>query len=287
MKVVITESQYNYLLEQSMFGWSGGLPKDVKSSDITKGWTDSMDLSIDTLRDMLYSPEGIATSVLTNLDPSGTSQVIVRCLFLILLIDDIIQWIEKGEPNWLYLICDTLCLFSGGFTNSLIPKTLISKSGSLGLSKTLSSIEKLYKPFFESVLTPFIKNFSYVINFIKSFVSKYFSKVQSISKKLKFNVGNKINILFSKLDDLWKELDLWLKSFLTTYARYKSVEMSLDKFAETKTGKRTIRYILPTINPLLGSDKLDPFLIDLISDPNKTLKNLNNYNIDDYFKNMQ
>ena len=41
--------------------------------------------------------------------------------------------------------------------------------------------------------------------------------------------------------------------------------------------------MLPYINPLLGSDKIDPFIIDLIQNSNKI--DLSKYNILPIFKN--
>ena len=53
------------------------------------------------------------------------------------------------------------------------------------------------------------------------------------------------------------------------YAKYKSRAEVLKAAEETKIGKKIVKKLLPYINPLLGSDKIDPFLLDLINNPEK------------------
>ena len=66
------------------------------------------------------------------------------------------------------------------------------------------------------------------------------------------------------------------------YAKYKTRAEVLKSASQTKTGKKIIKNFLPYINPLLGSDKIDPFLLDLINNPEKI--DLLRYNILPIFK---
>ena len=52
-----------------------------------------------------------------------------------------------------------------------------------------------------------------------------------------------------------------------TYAKYKIASKVASKAGQTDIGKKVIKTSLPYINPLLGSDKIDPFLMDLITSP--------------------
>ena len=52
-----------------------------------------------------------------------------------------------------------------------------------------------------------------------------------------------------------------------TYAKYKIASTAAKEVAKTETGKKILRKAIPFINPLLGSDKIDPFLMDLITSP--------------------
>ena len=69
------------------------------------------------LRDFMYSPEGIATTILLNDTVYGT--VVTEMMFVILLTYDIKKWVNEGEPNWLYLIADILCVSTAGFASSV------------------------------------------------------------------------------------------------------------------------------------------------------------------------
>ena len=48
-------------------------------------------------------------------------------------------------------------------------------------------------------------------------------------------------------------------------AKYKIASKVATKAGQTDIGKKVIKTSLPYINPLLGSDKIDPFLMDLIT----------------------
>ena len=82
----------------------------------------------------MYSPEGIATTILLNDTVYGT--VVTEIMFAILLTYDIKKWVNEGEPNWLYLIADILCVSTAGFASSVgsgmikSGKNIIFKSGS-------------------------------------------------------------------------------------------------------------------------------------------------------------
>ena len=67
------------------------------------------------------------------------------------------------------------------------------------------------------------------------------------------------------------------------YGEYKTKSELLKSAENTELGKKVIKKMLPYINPLLGSDKIDPFIIDLIQNSNKI--DLSKYNILPIFKN--
>lgn len=52
-----------------------------------------------------------------------------------------------------------------------------------------------------------------------------------------------------------------------TYTKYKISSKVATEVGQTDVGKKVIRTSLPFINPLLGSDKIDPFLMGLITSP--------------------
>ena len=65
------------------------------------------------------------------------------------------------------------------------------------------------------------------------------------------------------------------------YAKYKARFTAVDELGKTKIGKKIIKKGLTYINPLLGSDKVDPFLLDLIKSPD--IVDLSKYKIEPIF----
>jgi hypothetical protein len=66
-----------------------------------------------------------------------------------------------------------------------------------------------------------------------------------------------------------------------TYAKYKIASKVASKAGQTEVGKKVMKTSLPYINPLLGSDKIDPFLMDLITSPQSI--DYKNYRINPIF----
>ena len=255
------------LVEQSMVGWSQGLTPQ-QSSDTVQGYQNFLSkilkyVNLDAendLRDFLYSPEGIATIIGLNITEVGV--IVTELLFSILLVYDIKKWVNKGEPNWLYLITDILSIATAGFASSA--GTAMINAGKTTAFKSISQffvwVKKLYPTIWSKFIVPLGKSIGGIIN--------------KITKSLS-------NLKINKIIP-----DVVIKYLGKTKEYLINLKLLIEKNIEKITGKKlskVIKKMLPYINPLLGSDKIDPFIIDLIQNSNKI--DLSKYNILPIFKN--
>lgn len=229
------------------------------------------------LRDFLYSPAGIAT--IAGIDYLGGAPLSMT-LFAILVAYDVKKWIDMGEPNWLFLITDLICVATAGFANS-VAAPLINAAKNIkfkSLTSFLKFVQKNFKSIWENFILPSLKSIGGIIKKVITLLTK--SK-PSLSKKLSPSISSIINYL-SKLNGIIEESlrkvigDLGLVTG-KTYAKYKIASTAASEVAKTETGKKILRKAIPFINPLLGSDKIDPFLMDLITSPGNI--DVNNYRI--------
>jgi hypothetical protein len=241
------------------------------------------------LRDFMYSPEGIATTILINDTVYGT--VVTEMMFAILLTYDIKKWVNEGEPNWLYLIADLLCVSTAGFASSVgsgmikAGKNIIFKS----IGEFFIWVKKLYPQIWSKFILPLSKNIGGIITKITTSLSKIqggkVGKGLIPDKIVKFVSTAKEYLIKIKtaIEDGFKMiLGKTLSKTVGGYAKYKTRAEFLKYAGQTKTGENIIKHFLPYINPLLGSDKIDPFLLDLINNPEKI--DLLRYNILPIFK---
>lgn len=281
------------LVEQSMVGWSQGLTPQ-QSSDTVQGYQNFLSkilkyVNLDAendLRDFLYSPEGIATIIGLNITEVGV--IVTELLFSILLVYDIKKWVNKGEPNWLYLITDILSIATAGFASSA--GTAMINAGKTTAFKSISQffvwVKKLYPTIWSKFIVPLGKSIGGIINkitkslsnlkinkIIPDVVIKYLGKTKEYLINLKLLIEKNIEKITGKK----------LSKAVKGYGEYKTKSELLKSAENTELGKKVIKKMLPYINPLLGSDKIDPFIIDLIQNSNKI--DLSRYNILPIFKN--
>jgi hypothetical protein len=237
----------------------------------------------------MYSPEGIAATILINDTVYGT--VVTEMMFAILLTYDIKKWVNEGEPNWLYLIADLLCVSTAGFASSVgsgmikAGKNIIFKS----IGEFFIWVKKLYPQIWSKFILPLSKNIGGIITKITTSLSKIqggkVGKGLIPDKIVKFVSTAKEYLIKIKtaIEDGFKMiLGKTLSKTVGGYAKYKTRAEFLKYAGQTKTGENIIKHFLPYINPLLGSDKIDPFLLDLINNPEKI--DLLRYNILPIFK---
>jgi hypothetical protein len=240
----------------------------------------------DDLRDFLYSPEGIAT--IAGIDYVGGAPISML-LFSILVSYDIKKWIDLGEPNWLFLITDLICVGTAGFASSIASPLL--KAAKNIKFKSLSSffiyISKNFKTMWENFVLPMAKTIEKITSKIIPTVTK---EKSFLSGTLSSSLSN-ITSYLSKLNSVIKEsLDKVIGKAGTevakTWANYKVKSTLAGHAFQTETGKKLLKKSLPYVNPMLGSDKIEPFLIDLISNPRdvNSGNNLNNYEIHAIFR---
>lgn len=233
------------------------------------------------LRDFLYSPEGIAT--IAGISYMG-GEPLSMLLFSILVAYDIEKWIEQGEPNWLFLITDLICVGTAGFASSAVgplmkaAKNLKFKS----LNSFFRFISKNFKSTWTNYVLPMTKSIEQVIKKITSVITK---AKPSLPGKISSSISSIVSYL-SKLGGLIAESVEAVvgKAGLETgktYAKYKVASKVATKAGQTDIGKKVIKTSLPYINPLLGSDKIDPFLMDLITSPQSI--DYKNYTINPIF----
>lgn len=233
------------------------------------------------LRDFLYSPEGIAT--IAGISYMG-GEPLSMLLFSILVAYDIEKWIDEGEPNWLFLITDLICVGTAGFASSAVgplmkaAKNLKFKS----LNSFFRFISKNFKSIWTNYVLPMTKSIEQVIKKITSVITK---AKPSLPGKLSSSISSIVSYL-SKLGGLIAEsIEAVVgKAGLETgktYAKYKIASKVASKAGQTDIGKKVMKTSLPYINPLLGSDKIDPFLMDLITSPQSI--DYKNYRINPIF----
>ena len=233
------------------------------------------------LRDFLYSPEGIAT--IAGISYVG-GEPISMLLFSILVAYDIKQWIDEGEPNWLFLITDLICVGTAGFASSVAaPLIKLGKNVKFNsLTSLFRYISKNFKSLWKNYVLQLSKSIGQVIGKITSSIT---NAKPLLSGKLSSSLSSIASYL-SKLNGLIAEsIEAVIgKAGLETgktYAKYKIASKVASKAGQTDIGKKVMKKSLPYINPLLGSDKIDPFLMDLITSPQSI--DYKNYRINPIF----
>jgi len=233
------------------------------------------------LRDFLYSPEGIAT--IAGISYVG-GEPISMLLFSILVAYDIKKWIDEGEPNWLFLITDLICVGTAGFASSVAgPLIKLGKNVKFNsLTSLFRYISKNFKSLWKNYVLPLSKSIGQVIGKITSSIT---NAKPLLSGKLSSSLSSIASYL-SKLNGLIAEsIEAVIgKAGLETgktYAKYKIASKVASKAGQTDVGKKVMKTSLPYINPLLGSDKIDPFLMDLITSPQSI--DYKNYRINPIF----
>jgi len=233
------------------------------------------------LRDFLYSPEGIAT--IAGIGYVG-GEPISMLLFSILVAYDIKKWIDEGEPNWLFLITDLICVGTAGFASSVAgPLIKLGKNVKFNsLTSLFRYISKNFKSLWKNYVLPLSKSIGQAIGKITSSIT---NAKPLLSGKLSSSLSSIASYL-SKLNGLIAEsIEAVIgKAGLETgktYAKYKIASKVASKAGQTDVGKKVMKTSLPYINPLLGSDKIDPFLMDLITSPQSI--DYKNYKINPIF----
>jgi hypothetical protein len=281
------------LVEQSMVGWSQGLTPQ-QSSDTVKGYQNFLSqilkyVNLDAendLRDFLYSPEGIATIIGLNTTEAGV--IVTQLLFSILLVYDIKKWVNQGEPNWLYLITDILSIATSGFASSV--GTSMINAGKTTAFKSISQffvwVKKLYPSIWSKFIVPLGKSIGGIINKITKSLSNLKTNkiipdvvIEYLGKTKEYLINLKL-LIEKNIEKITGEK---ISKAVKGYGEYKTKSELLKSAENTELGKKVIKKMLPYINPLLGSDKIDPFIIDLIQNSNKI--DLSGYKILPIFKN--
>jgi hypothetical protein len=282
MKIIISERQYSFISEQpdskmpfqiEKFGYNPSKPNTMgpalkKQQEVFNYISKYVNLNLESdLRDFLYSPAGIATIV--GIDFLG-GEAISMALFSILVGYDIKKWIDVGEPNWLFLIVDLICVVTAGFASA--EGAILLKLAKNIKFKTLTGffeyIFKNFKFLWTNFVSPLVKSIGSVIGKIvpritkmKSYLSKKLSSSLSSIGSYLSNLGKLITESFEKVIG---KLGVKVGK---TYAKYKLTSTAANQVLKTDKGKEIIKTSLPYINPLLGADKIDPFLLDLITNP--------------------
>jgi hypothetical protein len=200
---------------------------------------------------------------------------------------DIKKWVNQGEPNWLYLITDVLSIATAGFASSI--GTTMIKSGKSVVFKNISHffmwVKKLYPTIWSKFIIPLGKSIGGVIEKITLSLNKLkINKsipdvvVKYLGKTKEYLIG--LKVLIEK--NIQKIIGKSLTKSVSGYGEYKTKSEILKSIENTELGKKIIKKSLPYINPLLGSDKIDPFILDLIENPNKI--DLSSYKILPIFK---
>lgn len=260
-----------------VFGYKQGDPKSIdpalkKQSEFFDNLRNYVKLDSESdLRSFLYSPAGIATIVGMNFVGGEPVSII---LFSILVTYDIQKWIEYGEPNWLFLITDLICVISAGFGSGIMAPIIkaLNKVKVNNLSKVLSQLSRKFPQVWENHIIPLLNKLSSIISKITKVLKE---NINIVPKNLK----NKINQVINFLPKVETQLILEITK---TYAGYSATSKLAGEFAKTKVGTDLIKKSIPYINPLLGPDKLNPFFLDLMErNPNDI--NLNSYKIHPIF----
>lgn len=200
-------------------------------------------------RSFMYSPEGIGLTVLLDSTEIGMDVPVI--LFGILLSKDICDWIEYGEPNWIYLVSDLICMLTAGFSSPLIGPLV--RESNLTIKQIFNKFPKILEFLKKNInkITPLI---SKILTILKDFINKNFSKIKFMKEFLKKIEQN--------YDKIIQKIDTLKQSFLI-YIRYKSSSEIFTQFMSTKPGQDFLNFAIPKINPLLGPDKVPDFLITL------------------------
>lgn len=232
--------------------------------------------SENTLRDFMYSPAGIA--VVIALDASEIGIIITEALFAILIAYDIKKWINEGEPNWLLLFTDILCFVTAGFA-STTGSQLIKDASKLVFKKCkdfLKWVLQKYPSIAEQFFIPLIENLSSLASKIKNVFNNLPNLKNIFGDSIIKSLLSKISIVFSKISEFFSSLREALIEVFGYYVGKPLVKGAIgytewsgklwgaEELSKTETGQSIIKSALPYINPILGSDKLDPFLVDLI-----------------------
>jgi hypothetical protein len=155
MKIIITERQYNILLEQpdskmpgqiEKFGYKQNNPKTLAPAlKLQEDFLNSINFEnfdefMEAYREALYSPEAIAIS--TFFTASGIGAPAVITAWGALLAYDIYKWIDSGEPDYLNLFFDVLGVASSGVLSGVIATFLKSLKGAGNLTPIVSNVIK-------------------------------------------------------------------------------------------------------------------------------------------------
>jgi hypothetical protein len=219
------------------------------------------------LRDFLYSPEGIAT--IAGIGYFG-GEPISMLLFSILVAYDIKKWIDEGEPNWLFLITDLICVGTAGFASSVVgPLMKVAKNIKFkNLNSFFLFISKNFQSIWKNYVLPMAKSIQQVVGKIISVITK---NKPFLSGKLSSSLSNITSYLSKLSKSIQESLEFVIGKVgvktAKTYAKYKFASDVASKAAQTEPGKKVLIKALPYINPLLGSDKIDPFLLSLMTSP--------------------
>ena len=177
MKIIISERQYSFISEQpdskmpfqiEKFGYNPSKPNTMgpalkKQQEVFNDIAKYVNVNLESdLRDFLYSPAGIATIV--GVDYLG-GEPISMALFAILVGYDIKKWVDVGEPNWLFLILDLICVATAGFASA--EGAILLKLAKNIKFKTLTGffeyIFKNFKSIWTNFVSPLVKSIGSVI----------------------------------------------------------------------------------------------------------------------------
>jgi hypothetical protein len=274
MKIIVSKNQFEKILsEQTAYEFK--LDKIYSDPNKAQEYNQTLkNLVLDNetnLRDFLYSPEGIAA--VTGINLFG-GELLTTLLFSVLVAYDIEQWIREGEPNWLYLITDIICVSTAGFASGTA-STLINTAKKIkfnSLENFLLWLEKTFPSIWKNNILPLKDAISTQVKNITNYLSKYKTTTNNKLFVLPKNISNILSNVTSYLQKLAQIFEeniskvIGKKTLKTgqTYAKFKTSNQIVSNLEKTKTGKKITKKLLPYINPLLGSDKVDDFIIDLI-----------------------
>ena len=168
MKIIISERQYSFITEQmgeKQFMTPLGMTykQNLDAQNTFKDVAKYVNVNLESdLRDFLYSPAGIATIV--GVDYLGGEPISIA-LFAILVGYDIKKWADVGEPNWLFLIVDLICVVTAGFASA--EGAILLKLAKNIKFKTLTGffeyIFKNFKSIWTNFVSPLVKSIGSVI----------------------------------------------------------------------------------------------------------------------------
>jgi len=188
MKIIITESQYSFLMKEQMGYYPGygelaaagakGIAKSISQGayDITKkalfgGKNFTLDEFVEKIREYSGSPAGILLTIMLDQEKTYGNKIVL--LFYALLLSYDIKKAIEGKPDYLNIIFDLVSLYGaiGGIgTQEVLPLLKVPKStASQTLAGTINLLEKKY-PKMAEFISPIIPKLQQFITIIEKWL---------------------------------------------------------------------------------------------------------------------